>query len=152
MEGCLQFLRRKGSILSRPDPQRCPWKTQRKGHRVSVGGPASQICICLCSWGVWDQQSDSGTEKEREREFGSELSESGEGMILLLGFSVLAHQRWQECGINSRRLAMWHMGALCTVFAANLELVSKKAYFKMMTLLPIPSTIYPSLAPTSGSR
>lgn len=52
---------------------------------------------------------------------------------------------------------MWHMGALCTVFAANLELVSKKAYFKMMTLLPIPSKAYPSLpgaalAPSSGSQ
>lgn len=107
--------------------------------------------------GEFGTNSQRVEQKKREREFGSELSESGEGMILLLGFSVLAHQRWQECGINSRRLAMWHMGALCTVFAANLELASKKAYFKMMTLLPIPSTPYPSLhgaalAPSSGSR
>lgn len=77
-------------------------------------------------------------------------------MISLLGFSVLAHRRWQECGTNSGRLAMWHMGAFCTVFAADLELVSKKAYFKMMALLAMPSRAHPSLClgqflPSSGS-
>lgn len=47
-------------------------------------------------------------------------------MILLLGFSVLAHQQWQERSINSRRLAMWHMGAFCTVFAAKSRTILKE--------------------------
>lgn len=115
----------------------CLWEAQ----------PVKYVSVSVL--GEFGTNSQRVEQKKREREFGSELSESGEGMILLLGFSVLAHQRWQECGINSRRLAMWHMGALCTVFAANLELVSKKAYFKMMTLLPIPSTAYPSLPGTA---
>lgn len=119
-----------------------------------MGGPASQICICLCSWGVWDQQSESGTEKERERVWVRTKRiwkrDDFVARILSVGSSEMA-------GVRYYQQAMWHMGALCTVFAANQELVSKKAYFKMMTLLPIPSKAYLSLpgaalAPSSGSQ